>query len=101
MNGQARVTIPPNAIADLCRRYHVRELSLFGSALRDDFRADSDVDFLVDYEPDARVGYLDFLALQEELEGIVGRSVHLVPRNGLRPAIRDEVLATSQAVYEA
>src|SRR5206468_1793037 len=47
---------PRHAIADLCRRYHVRELSIFGSALRDDFRDDSDLDLLVDFEADATVG---------------------------------------------
>ena len=54
-----RIDIPVEALAELCRRYHVRELALFGSVLRDDFRDDSDIDVLVEYEPVVRVTLFD------------------------------------------
>ena len=64
------------AIADFSRRNRIRRLALFGSALRDDFRPDSDLDILVEFEPDARVG-LRFFALQRELTELLGRAVDL------------------------
>ena len=53
-----RINIPDEALADVCRRYHVRELALFGSILRDDFRSDSDIDVLVEFEPGAHIGLI-------------------------------------------
>jgi uncharacterized protein len=101
MQTRARIDIPLEALAELCRRYHVRELALFGSVLRDDFREDSDIDILVEYEPDARVTLFDHFDLQRALADLVGRSVDLVPKNGLRHLLRDSVLATSSVIYAA
>ncbi|MDQ3549820.1 MAG: nucleotidyltransferase domain-containing protein [Chloroflexota bacterium] len=89
------------ALAELCRRYHVRELALFGSILRDDFRDDSDVDMLVEYEPDARVGLYEHFDLQMELERLVGRKVDLISKRGLNVVIRDDVVLSSQVLYAA
>jgi len=91
--------LPMEEIAALCRRYGVRELSIFGSALRDDFRETSDYDFLVLFQPEARIGFLEFAALQRELTDALGRDVDLVPKRGLKPVIRDEVLASARVVY--
>lgn len=96
---RARIDIPAEALADICRRYHVRELALFGSVLRDDFRPDSDVDVLVEFEPGARVDLFEFMDLQEDLERLLGRKVDLVSKRGLNPVIRDDVLASSQVVH--
>ena len=74
----SRLQIDPGAIADFCRRRNITELSLFGSVLRDDFGADSDVDVLVTFGPDDRSSLFDFVAMQDELAGIVGRDVDLV-----------------------
>lgn len=93
------IAIPEDELAALCRRYHVRELSLFGSVLRDDFRDDSDVDMLVAFDPEARASYFTLSALKEELEKLLGRSVDLGPRDSLKPLIRDAVLASRQVVY--
>jgi uncharacterized protein len=93
------INLPAESIADLCRRYGVRELSLFGSVLRDDFRPDSDVDFLVRFEPDAKIGLIKYHELQEELALIVGRKVDLVSKDWLNPVIRDEVIRSSRVVY--
>ena len=98
---QARIDIPLVAIEAICRRYHVRELAVFGSVLRGDFRADSDVDFLVEFNPDAPVGLIEFYRMQDELSDAVRRPVDLVPKEGLKRRIRDRVLSTAQVVYAA
>ena len=86
-------------IADFCKRNSVQELSLFGSALTTRFGEESDIDLLVTFEPGARVGFLTLARMQRELEGLVGRKVDLVPKNGLKPVIRDSVLATARVLY--
>jgi hypothetical protein len=93
--------LPTDKIADICARFHVKELALFGSVLRPDFRSGSDVDILVEFEAGARVGLLRFIELQEELEKVIGRKVDLVPKKGLKPLIRDEVLASAEVLYAA
>ena len=84
-----------------CQRYQVRRLSLFGSVLRDDFRAESDIDVLVQFERDARVSFLTLGKMQRELSAIFQRPVDLVPQDGLKPVIRESVLASAQEVYAA
>jgi len=88
-------------VADLCRRYQVQRLALFGSVLRDDFRFDSDVDILVDFDPAAQVGFVALARLQRELAELLGRPVDLVPRSGLKPVIRDQVQASAEEIYAA
>ena len=99
MQTRNRVDIPHDQLAAICQRYHVRDLSLFGSVLRDDFRDDSDVDVLVEFEPEAPIGLLDYIALQEELAVLLQRNVDLVSKRGLKRVIRDRVLASSRVVY--
>jgi predicted nucleotidyltransferase len=88
-------------IRALCEEYHVRELALFGSARTERFRPDSDIDLLVEFEPDAEIGFLEFAALQRRLAAVMGRRVDLVPKDGLKPIIRDEVLASAEVIYAA
>lgn len=95
----ARVPIPREQISDFCRRNGIRSLALFGSALRADFRPDSDVDILVEFAPEVRVGFMALGRMQRELEVIFQRPVDLVPREGLKPRIRKSVLDTSEVVY--
>ena len=94
------VEIPEQIIADFCRRHHVRRLCLFGSILRDDFRADSDVDVLVQFEPGAIPGF-GFFGIQEELSALVGRNVDLYTPQCLSGYFRDEVLREAEALYDA
>jgi uncharacterized protein len=101
MQTRARIDIPLEALARLCSRYQVRELALFGSVLRDDFREDSDIDILVEYEPDAQVGLYEHFDLQRDLEQLLGRKVDLVSKRGLNVVIRDDVLRSSQVLYAA
>jgi uncharacterized protein len=91
--------LPLGAIARLCREYHVEELSLFGSALRADFRDDSDVDMLVLFEPDAPIGLLELAGLQRKLGNLLRRNVDLVPKNGLKTLIRNDVLRSARIIY--
>jgi predicted nucleotidyltransferase len=93
--------LPLVKIAELCHRYQVRELSVFGSATRGQARPDSDIDFLVEFQPDARTGLLDYAGLMNELSEVLGRKADLVSKQGLKPLIREAVLAESQVIYAA
>jgi uncharacterized protein len=70
-------------LADLCRRYCVKELSLFGSAVRGERGPGSDIDVMVEFDPNARIGLLKFESLSEDLEALVGRKIDLVTKRGL------------------
>jgi predicted nucleotidyltransferase len=95
---RARIEVPRAQIADFCRRHHIRRLAFFGSVLRDDFRPDSDVDVLVEFEPGKTPG-LAFFAMQDELSEILGRRVDLNTPNELSTYFREEVLAEAEPVY--
>ncbi len=92
--------LPHAEIEALCREYHIHRLALFGSALRDDFTADSDVDVLVEFEPDARIG-LAFFRLQDELSELFGQNVDLHTLQSLSKYFRDEVLNEARDIYVA
>ena len=98
MNKSLPIEIPREKISEFCKRHHIRQLSLFGSVLRDDFRPDSDIDVLVEFESDHVPG-LAFFAMQDELSEILGRSVDLNTPNFLSPYICDEVKAQSLVQY--
>ncbi len=88
-------------IRTLCERYRVAELALFGSARRADFSSDSDVDLLVTFQPNAAPGFLALAGLQRELAELLQRHVDLVPKDGLKALIRDDVLASAEVLYAA
>lgn len=95
------VEVDRERIAEFCRRWKITEFALFGSVLRDDFRPDSDVDVLVNFEP-GHVPGLAFFDMEDELKAIFGRKVDVVTRGGLRnPFRRHEILKTKQVVYVA
>jgi hypothetical protein len=97
-----RVPINRNRLADLCRRFRIAELALFGSVMRDDFRADSDVDVLVTFAPDAHASLFDLADLQAELQDLLGRKVDLVEKPALRnPFRRRAILREAEVVYAA
>lgn len=87
-------------ISDICRRYGVRELSLFGSAVGTDFRPESDYDFLVEFHPEAHIGLIKLINMERELGDLLHRKVDLVPKRGLKQGIRDTVLHSAEIVYE-
>ncbi len=97
-----RIPIDRGALADFCGRHHVRKLSLFGSVLRQDFTPDSDVDVLVEFEPDHVPGFIALHEMEEELSGLLGgRTVDLVTERFLNRRIRDRVLAGAEVQYAA
>jgi predicted nucleotidyltransferase len=94
-----RIALDRKQIAEFCRRHHVRKLSLFGSVLRDDFRPDSDVDVLVEFEPGHRVG-LRIIDMEEELSKMLGgRRVDIVSEKYLNRRLRNRVLASAEVEY--
>ena len=88
-------------LAELCRRYGVKELSLFGSAARGEMGPKSDVDIMVEFEPGVRIGLIRFASLVEELESLAEHKVDLVTRRGLKPWVRSEVLKDARVIYAA
>ncbi len=96
---RARVEIPNSVLTAFCRRRRIRKLSLFGSVLRDDFGPQSDVDVLVEFEPDARVGYFELADMEGELSELLGRKADIRTPAELSRYFRDEVLATAETQY--
>ena len=94
------VEIPIDRLTEFCRGHRIRRLALFGSILRDDFRPDSDVDVLVEFEPGATPGF-GFFGLQEELSKILGRKVDLNTPQCLSRYYVDEVLREARVLYDA
>ena len=88
-----------SVIEEFCRRYPVRELAVFGSALREDFANSSDLDLLVEFEPNAEVGFMTLSKMQRELSKIFNRQVDLVPKEGLKLKIRRAVLSSARVLY--
>lgn len=83
----------------LCARYQVRELSLFGSALRADFNAESDLDFLVEFKPQSSIGLFELAGMQLDLQKLFHRKVDLVPKKGLKHNFRSDVLSQARLIY--
>lgn len=100
MNNQAPIQIPIEQIMEFCRRNSIRKLSLFGSVLRDDFRPESDVDVLVEFESGKTPG-LSFFAMQDELSELLGRKVELNTPQCLSRYFRDKVLAEAEVLYDS
>ena len=96
----AKIDIPKDRIEAFCRRNHIRRLAFFGSVLREDFTAESDVDVLVEFEPGVRVG-LRFFGMEGELSEILGRKVDLNTPGFLSKYFRDEVIAEAEVLYDA
>ncbi|WP_420127302.1 nucleotidyltransferase family protein [Longimicrobium sp.] len=100
-----KLSLPYEQIAQFCRKWNVSEFALFGSVLRDDFRADSDVDVLVTFRPESRVSLFDFPGMQDELEAIFGRRVDLLTRRGVEesrnPYRKKSILDSAEVVYAA
>jgi len=96
----ARIRATPGQIAAFCRAHHIRWLALFGSVLRDDFRVDSDIDVLIEFDTEHPVTFFDLHEMQEELSRLFGgRSVDLVMPASLHQLIRDRVLPLVEVQY--
>lgn len=95
------IYIPEGEVADFCQRHHIRRLALFGSVLRDDFRPDSDIDMLVEFEKGHPVGLMRLVRMERELSELLGRKVDLNTTGSLSQYFRDEVLKEAQVQYVA
>jgi uncharacterized protein len=101
MNAEPRIPIDHARVAALCRKWHITRLALFGSVLRDDFRPDSDVDALVEFEAGHTPAW-DIVDLGDELSAVLGgRRIDLVNPRYLAPRLRQRVLASAVVQYEA
>ena len=98
LKSQAQIPFPKERIAEFCRKHHIKKLAIFGSALRPDFRADSDIDVLVEFETDHVPG-LAFFAMEEELSKMLGRKVDLNTPQCLSRYFRDKVLQEAVVQY--
>jgi predicted nucleotidyltransferase len=97
--------VPREALAAYCRRWKIEELAVFGSALRNDFRSDSDVDVLVAFLPDADWSLLDHVQMQDELSGLLGRKVDLISKRAVERSDnwirRRAILESARVIYAA
>ncbi len=102
---KSHIDIPKEKVAAFCQHWRIKELSFFGSVLRDDFRPDSDVDVLVRFDPEARHTLFDMVRMQEELKRILGRDVDLVSHRGIEASRnyirRNAILKSAEVVYGA
>lgn len=96
-----QISVNSSEIAEFCRKNRIRRLAFFGSVLRDDFRPDSDVDVLVEFEPGARIGLLGMASLENLLTRIIGRRVDLRTPQDLSRYFREDVLAEAEVQYAA
>jgi uncharacterized protein len=100
-----RIEIPNSELDAFCRRWKVTRLEAFGSVLRDDFGAGSDLDVLVEFEPAARHSIFDVIRMEEELASLAGRPVDLIERRAIAQSLnylrRREILGTARVFYDA
>ena len=102
MEKAKKIDLPSHKIAEFCKKNHIVRLSLFGSVLRDDFQADSDIDFLVEFEPGNVPGLIGYCRMERELSELIGnRKVDLRTPQELSKYFRDEVLAQAEVQYAA
>ena len=98
----AKIDVPAETLEQFCRKNHIRKLSLFGSVLRDDFRQESDIDVLVEFEKNGIPGLLGISRMERELSQIFGgRKVDLRTPEDLSKYFRQQVLSTAEVQYAA
>lgn len=93
------INIPRENIEAFCKRHHIRKLSVFGSALRQDFRSDSDIDILVEFHPDNIPGLFKLAGIEIELSNLIGRKVDLRTPQDLSRYFRQEVIESAEVQY--
>ncbi len=96
-----RLEVNRDQIASFCRRHHICRLAFFGSVLRDDFRPDSDVDVLVEFEPGFRLGLFDLIRMQQEFSQFLGREADFRTPEDLGRYMRARILAEAEVQYAA
>ena len=92
--------LDPNEVERICKKYRIRELSIFGSALRDDFNKDSDVDLLVSFINNMEIGLFEVMDVEEEFAKLLKRNIDIVPIEGLcYPDRRERILVSREIIY--
>jgi predicted nucleotidyltransferase len=99
MGKRVNLKVSKKKIEDFCKKHHIRKLSLFGSVLRDDFRSDSDVDVLVEFDPNHIPGLIRLAGMEFELSEILGRTVDIRTAQDLSRYFRQEVLHSAEVQY--
>lgn len=98
---QRNIDLPLDQIREFCRRNPIRRLSLFGSVLRDDFTDESDVDFLVEFQPDRTPGLIKLLKMQDQLGALLGRPADLRTFGEFSEVLRRKIMREAEALYAA
>jgi predicted nucleotidyltransferase len=99
MQAKSNINIPSDKIEKFCKKHHIRKLSLFGSALRDDFTPESDLDILVEFDPDHIPGFIRLAGMEIELTEILGRKVDMRTAQDLSRYFREDVLNSAKVQY--
>jgi hypothetical protein len=100
IKAEAHLQISPKNIMEFCQRHRIFKLAFFGSVLREDFGPESDVDMLVEFEPGQSIGFFELVRIETELSQLIGRQVDLRTPQELSRYFRQQVLDTSEVVYE-
>lgn len=98
---QQHISISQDLLREFCAKHHIRQLALFGSALRDDFTPQSDIDVLAEFVPGEPVGYIRLGTIEAELSDLLGQQVDLNLKDSLNPAFRERVLSEAKILYDA
>lgn len=105
MKQQLKIQLPQQALAAFCQKWKIKEMSFFGSVLREDFRPDSDIDIIVSFEDTSTWGILELVRMKRELKTLLGREVDLMTKKSIEQSHnwirRQEILGTAQVVYVA
>jgi predicted nucleotidyltransferase len=96
-----RIQVEAKQIVEFCRKHHIRKLAFFGSVLRDDFRPDSDVDVLVEFESNCEPGLIGLAGMEQELSNILGRKADMRTPEDLSRYFREKVVASAEVQYAA
>jgi uncharacterized protein len=95
-----KINFPQKELNEFCRRNRIVKLSFFGSVLRDDFNDESDVDVLVEFDPNARISLIRLAGMEIELGHLLRRRVEIHPQKGINPRFKEEVIQQAQVQYE-
>lgn len=105
MKKQLKIQLPQPELAAFCQKWKIKEMSFFGSVLREDFRSDSDIDIIVNFEDNSTWGILELVRMKRELKTLLGREVDLMTKKSIEQSHnwirRQEILGTAQIVYVA
>ncbi|MDX2213354.1 MAG: nucleotidyltransferase family protein [Oculatellaceae cyanobacterium bins.114] len=105
MKQQLKIQLPQPELAAFCQKWKIKEMSFFGSVLREDFRSDSDIDIIVNFEGNSTWGILELVRMKRELKTLLGREVDLMTKKSIEQSHnwirRQEILGTAQIVYVA